>query len=89
MLIAEQAHQNYINGISEWLEISEEYYWHLLECVPPIFMDSNSFMNSEPYCHSDTWEGVYMCCCCKENRYYFKLMTKHEYLKEFRNHVNA
>lgn len=83
--ICTQASKNHKQGIDQWLEIDEEYHDHLLNCLPPIYMDACSFMNSEPYYHLDTGEGVYTCCKKSDGKFFLKLMTKKEYLKKFRN----
>ena len=59
-----------------WKEINEQHYDWYLECVPPIRMSSSSFLNGEPYTHTNEGKGLYLACKCQNGKYYAQLMTR-------------
>ena len=69
----------YRAGENRWKEIDEKNYDWYLECVPPIAMNSSSFLNGEPYTHTDKGKPVYLACRCQNKKYYAQLMTVEEY----------
>jgi hypothetical protein len=77
---------NHKNGKDIWLETTEDRYDDLLNCLPPVFMDRNSFLSSEPYYHTVEDEEVCIACKSKSDtqKWFLKLMTRKEYLNEFR-----
>lgn len=69
----------YYANENKWKEIDEHHYDWYLECVPPIAMSSSSFLNGEPYTHTNERKGVYLACKYQNGKYYAQLMTLNEY----------
>lgn len=82
-----RAYDNHKAGKDIWLETTEERYDDLFGAVPLIFNDQNSFLISEPYYHNTRkGEVVYVACKTEsDTQWFLKLMTRQEYLNEFRN----
>ncbi len=78
------AFNNYKTKNSQWLEIDEDYFDHLLNVLPPIFLDNNSFLSSEPFSHTEEGAAIYITAKKEGDSYYAKLATRIEYQEEFR-----
>lgn len=72
---------NFLRNIKQWVEVSKEVYWDMLECVPPVYHRSGVFACGEAYTHNDKGEPVYS--FFKEDadgKFWTQLMSKQEYL---------
>lgn len=67
------------NNIKEAVEMSEESYWHFLECVPPKRMVSKAFVCGEPYTHNNKGEGIYLCGIQSGDRFFAQYGTIREF----------
>lgn len=78
----------YYENQDKWKEIDEHHYDWYLECLPPIAMNSNGFLNGEPYTHTSQGKGVYLACKCHNGKYYARLMTLTEYKSKIYKPIN-
>jgi|688.fasta_scaffold186875_3 hypothetical protein len=83
--ISARAYQNHKIGKDIWLETTEERYDDLFGAVPLIFNNQNSFLISEPYYDSKKGTAYIACKTESDTQWFLKLMTRQEYLSEFRN----
>lgn len=67
-------HQKHLYKVENTIkEITEDYYYYMLECMPPAYLDGFIFANSEPLDH--IYKGgkniaVYTACFQKGGKYY-------------------
>lgn len=62
------------------VEMTENAYWHFLECVPPKIQERNCYLSGEAYTHNSKGEGVYLSAIEKNNKFYAQMGT----IKDFR-----
>jgi hypothetical protein len=58
---------------------NDNIYLILHHHLPPLRQDGERFLNSEPYTHLNTGEGVYLACKMENNRFYKRRMTIKQY----------
>jgi hypothetical protein len=76
--------EDFYQNNSQWREIPLEVYDWGLGCVPPIRLNGSYFLNSEPYTHLDSGEGVYFGFKEESGKYYVRLLTLKQYdLRQF------
>jgi hypothetical protein len=66
---------------SAWLEISENHYNEMLECLPPLAMSSYKFLSSEPYRKNSNGENLYFAGREINGAFQARLMTVTDYKK--------
>ena len=66
---------NWMEHNNLWTETNEETYWEQLGCVPPIRMDSNSFMVGEANSYDDAGYLEYSAFVCIGDRYFCKICS--------------
>ena len=73
----------------DWLEISEEYYDEILGAVPPISMESNKFICSEPHDTNDDNDDIYFVGCINSAGHFGRYMTIADYKKVMPNMISS
>lgn len=73
----------------EWAEISEDYYNEILGAVPPIAMESNKFICSEPYSTNDDGGDIYFVGCINIAGRFGRYMTIADYKKVVPNMITS
>lgn len=61
------------------VEMTEDAYYHFLECVPPKDFCRVSFVCGEPNDHNNKGEGIYLCGIKKGDKFYAQYGTVKEY----------
>jgi hypothetical protein len=61
------------------VEMTEDAYYHFLECVPPKDFCGVSFVCGEPEDHNNKGEGIYLCGIKKGGKFYAQYGTVKEY----------
>ncbi|MGB3649711.1 MAG: hypothetical protein WBA41_00675 [Rivularia sp. (in: cyanobacteria)] len=69
----------YDAGQNRWKEIDEDNYDWYLECLFPVAIKSNAFLNGEPYTSTSEGKPVYLACRCEKGKYYAQLMTAEQF----------
>ena len=63
----------------QWREINQASYDEMLDCLPPLAMNSLGFLSSEPYTHLSSGEGVYTACIESGGKFYTSYLTRNEF----------
>jgi hypothetical protein len=67
------------NQPSQWVETTEEMYFEMLGCLPPIRQKGGFFMVGEPTRHNAKGEAVYAAFNETDGRFYAKYLTLSEF----------
>ena len=65
----DQLGTDYLDGQNVWRETSEDFFWRMLEAVPPRAYESFGFVAGEAYTHTAT--GTVYCTCFEVRGSYF------------------
>lgn len=67
------------NGVTE---MTEDSYWHFLECVPPKVMKFGGYVSGEPNHHNSKDQPVYICGIEKDGKFWAQYGTTQEFLNK-------
>jgi hypothetical protein len=78
---------------TECIEINEQTFDHLLECVPPVRMGNGSFLSGEAWHHRNV-APTFACCFTVNERYFLTFTTVHgfehgEHLHNFQDYLES
>jgi hypothetical protein len=63
----------------QWVETTQEMYYEMLGCVPPIRQKGGFFMVGEPTSHNENGEALYAAFNKNNGRFYAKYLTLSEF----------
>lgn len=67
---------------AQWIETTEDMYWHMLECVPPRAMNGGRFLVGEASHHNGEGQSVYASFMRHEGKFFAKYETAKQFKGE-------